>query len=66
MKYYDGFGMESSQKVRRAIEAHGAVPALIEILRASDAPPSAKERVFILHRFFNVYLIIDPAEYLNI
>nr|PNR35431.1 hypothetical protein PHYPA_023331 [Physcomitrium patens] len=34
-----------SQKVRRAIEAHGAVPDLIEILRASDAPPSTKERV---------------------
>ena len=38
-------GLISSQKVRRSIDAHGAVPALVEILLANDVPQSTKETV---------------------
>jgi hypothetical protein len=34
-----------SQKVRRSIDAHGAVPALVAILQARNVPQLTKERV---------------------
>jgi hypothetical protein len=40
-----GFELESSQKVRRSIDAHGAVPALVAILQARNVPQLTKERV---------------------
>jgi hypothetical protein len=46
-----------SYEVRKAIDAHGAVPALVELLKAPDAPTFVKEKVS--HpRFFSGFRIV--------
>ena len=46
-----------SFEVRKSIDAHGAIPALVELLKAQDAPSFVKEKV-VHPNFFKLFSIV--------